>query len=205
MNIFGPSLIMAIKQLVVSGARAGRKPRLHPNGFVQFDLIPSGLARLHVWPAKPLEAQKTRHPIHDHQFDMHSIVLRGCLRNVLYEPRLLSPLEANLAKFPVFTLHSAETIGPRETILKPLSVHKYGLVEVSADDVEAGESYAMPKYVLHDSIPHGFVATLITKHRIDAGYKPVVAVPAGVQPDNDFRRDTTEENVLWRLIGRALE
>src|SRR5882672_5609107 len=62
-----------------------RRPRLHPNGFIQLDLTEDLSKRLHVWPDEPLQAQLTRHPIHDHSFDMKSEILAGCLANLIYE------------------------------------------------------------------------------------------------------------------------
>ena len=32
----------------------GLRPRLHPNGFIQFDVTPNGDIRFHVWPDEKL-------------------------------------------------------------------------------------------------------------------------------------------------------
>lgn len=185
----------------------GSKPRLHPNGFVQLDLIPNGDVRLHVWPDEPLQAQATRHPIHDHAFDMESVVLLGRMTNVLYTS---FPVEqvAFAGLFPFYVLHSVHSLGhdTTETILKPVSgtQNLVALHERRRVEVEAGQTYCMPAAVLHDSQPHGLTTTIMTKARFQRGYRPLVAVPLGVHPDNEFRR-ATDETKLLQVINKALE
>lgn len=206
MRIQHNTLKLIISELISKAARAGRKPVVHPNGFVQLNLDGPGDIRLHVWSprALPLPTQKTKHPIHDHNFDMESTIFRGCIRNYLYRAHVLP-----YACAPCYQLHSAQIVpGTADTILKKIDDKFYRLERTSADDYEMGESYAMPKHVLHQAIPHGLTATLVTKQRADASYRPIVAVPDGVQPDNDYRRGAIApegEQILWRLIGRAIE
>jgi hypothetical protein len=207
MRIAYPSLRLLILELISKAARAGRKPALHPNGFVQLNLDGAGDIRLHVWSprALPMPQQKTKHPIHDHNFDMHSTILRGCLRNYLYRA---VPMERYGP--PAYQLYRAIQIsGTSDTVLHKIDSGKYHRLEItSTNDYELGESYDMSKGVLHQAVPHGLTATLVTKAQADASYRPIVAVPDGVQPDNDYRRTAaTPESVqiLWRLIGRAIE
>lgn len=66
---------------------SGEVPRLHPNGFIQLNLNRAGTCRLHIWSPNitPDMVQKTRHPIHDHIFDMESTILLGSMENWVYE------------------------------------------------------------------------------------------------------------------------
>lgn len=190
---------------ILQGRRAGRRPRLHPNGFIQYDLDAACTARLHVWPAVPLQAQKTRHPIHDHVFDMQSTILAGRLRNVLYKALPLDDFAAECAQFETYRMYRATRITKDDTVLAPADEKLYAVVSTVSEDCEPGDTYSMQQGVLHDSVPDGLTCTLMYKLSTYTEYRPVVAVPASVKPDNDYRRETTNENELWRHIYLALE
>jgi hypothetical protein len=169
------------------------RPRLHPNGFIQLDL--NDIKRLHVWPDEPLQAQKTRHTIHNHVFDMASLVICGELTNLVYSDVY--------SESGAYILHQAESVNAVDTVLKPTDSR----VNLYADHVQtmrAGESYYLEAYRLHDSKPRGLTATIMTKVKKYGG-RPVIAVPADVAPDNDFRRETVDEKTLWRIIIKVLE
>lgn len=183
----------------------GRRPRLHPNGFIQIDLAKDGSERLHVWPAVPIPAQKTRHPIHDHSFDMESTVLCGNLCNVLYRALPLSDFEKELAQFTPYRMYRATRISKDDTVLAPADETFYAVVESMHENLEPGDTYYMQKGLLHDSVPRGLTATLMRKLDLSYEYRPIVAVPADIKPDNDFRRESVDEAELWRQIFIALE
>jgi hypothetical protein len=190
--------------LVLKAHEAGRQPRLHPNGFVQLDLTIDGRVRFHVWPETPIEAQATRHTIHDHNFDMESIVLRGKLRNLVYETAE-TPSEAYAPGAPIFAMHAVHSIGGADTILKPLPEMAYSPLKVlSGQQYETGQSYYLPAAVLHDTETTGLTATIMTKVNFKRDYRPRVAVPMGVKPDNAFRRQE-KQNWLYEIIAEALE
>ena len=92
-----------------------RKPRVHPNGFIQFDVIPGAL-RLNIWPDQPIPGHPGRiHPIHNHSFDLHSVVLVGALTNVTYSLRQERWIT------PTYVLHEARRISEHDSILVPTS------------------------------------------------------------------------------------
>jgi hypothetical protein len=172
----------------------GRRPRLHPNGFIQLDLTDNGSTRLHVWPDISLPAQKTSHPIHDHIFDMVSTVISGKLMNKMYE---------SVPGNPSHELHVAERINGNDTILAATGLRGQ-LHTKRVDMIQTGQSYFVPAHHLHETIHLGLAATLMTKTSTpERGDRPHVAVPIGVEPDNDFRRETIDEEVLWSIIERA--
>lgn len=158
--------------------------------------------RLHVWPDIELPAQKTRHPIHDHVFDMTSTVIRGQLVNKTYKFVGLG-YEDNPEDFSMYALHRAQHIGPEETVLTPVGGIGY-LRILSNELVKQDHSYALRHSVLHDSVPVGLTATIMHKHKGTIG-EPYVAVPFGVQPDNNYRREAIDEETLWSFIARTLE
>jgi hypothetical protein len=189
------------RQLVRKAKLDGHAPRLHPNGFVQLDVALN--TRLHVWPANILSAQKTRHPIHDHPFDLKSTILRGSITNVLYS---IEPCELRVAPEEEerrYVLHRVKTIGGNDTILEP-TAGQYFLRNIDVDRTNAGKYYRMAKYVLHDSFAITPCVTLMEKLNIDRDYRPLVAVPADIKPDNDFRR-ASNIDFLWHTIDNALE
>ena len=178
------------------------RPRLHPNGFIQLDLVEDKSLRLHVWPDSRLENQKTMHPIHDHSFDMDSTILTGCLTNLVYE---FQPSEYNAQ----VTLYQAQRLaGSQDTVLAPaklkLNTGYLCLLGSFSKLYMPSAKYTLRKRLLHDSIAHGLTATLMKKTNVST-YSPLIAVPAGVVPDNDYSREDIQEEVLWHFIKKALD
>ncbi len=171
-------------------------PRVHPNGFIQLDL--SDILRLHVWhPGLPYR-QKTYHPVHDHVFDFTSYVYSGRLVHVAYD--------AVLNASSTHVLWTAECIGPNESVLRP-TADRVRLVQVNARAVQPGEEYFFAAHEFHETLSNEPTLTIIRKNgaTIYQGNDdvPSIAVPFGVEPDNDFRRDNVDVDTLWKLIEEA--
>lgn len=185
--------------------RAGSfRPRLHPNGFIQLDLTADLSKRLHVWPDENIQAQKTRHPIHDHSFAMESTVLTGCLTNLTYE------FQTSAYNIQTTLYHAKRFADSQDTVLTPClraadgsSITGY-LRFLKGDVYFPGSTYRLDRRILHDSIPHGLTATVMTKTFVSE-YSPLIAMPKGIEPDNDYRRQTIDEEILWSFIKRALD
>ncbi len=176
-----------------------RKPRLHPNGFIQLDLKSDSSVRLHIWPSSLPKAQKTNHPIHDHVFDMSSTVLQGELQNINYT---FTPVKEKVLFKTEYKLFQALPIGKtKNTKLVPSPMPSGILKETRNGYVCSGEEYKIPKGVLHLSVPvTSLVATVMLKENIDKG-SPYVAIPVGVEPDNDFKRESVPLDILWKEIA----
>lgn len=179
---------------------SGRKPRVHPNGFVQFDTIP-GEERLHVWPASGfINSNGARmHPVHNHSYDIESEVLCGCVTNLTY---------LFIAKKPTtHQLHRATRTTGHDSVLVPMIGESEGhLVSWTSHTYLPGDSYKLDRDVLHDTLTHGLTATLMKIKNPDQTYGPLVAVPWYLQPNNDFKREevNVREEYLWHLIDEAL-
>jgi|SRR5271166_332402 len=184
--------------------RSGRIPRVHPNGFIQLDLNEEHSMRLHVWPLAELpNRQKTNHPIHDHSFDMTSMVLTGKLVNETLVFDVISMVGWTPHRtWPSYREYRGVKIGSEETILEPTG--NYGLLSTAKrQHITTGQSYQVPAKTFHNSIAEGLTATLMSK--LDGQpYNPRVLVPVGVEPDNDFRREQTKPEILWEQIELAL-
>lgn len=178
----------------------GRRPRLHPNGFIQFDIIPSEL-RLNVWTPEPLRS-KSLHPIHNHSFDIASKVICGMLTNITY-----GFIPADYIEPFTTVLYQARRLeGSFDSVLEKIKdSNPYGFLRpLGIQSCNPGESYTMPRETLHDSIPHGLTATLMHSIKPNSSYGPIVALPFGVTPDNDHRREDIDERILWEQIDAAL-
>jgi hypothetical protein len=198
--------VAAVRKLIHEAYAAGRRPRVHPNGFIQLDLTADGWMHLHVWPDPPINSavlQKTRHTIHDHKFDMESTVLRGVLRNVTYEAVPFMAGSSGPAAYMLHRAYSNHVVGGTDTILKP-DPGIYRLRELACEQVNEGATYRIPAYIFHDSIVFGCVVTLMTKTAVHPDYLPRIAVPLGVVPDNTFSRHTMSHEKLHEIILRSL-
>jgi|SRR5271157_1905526 len=193
--------MISIKEIVSTDylKSLGRKPRVHPNGFIQFDVEP-GVLRLNIWPDQVIEGHPGRiHPIHNHSFDLHSVILVGALTNVTYSLRQEAWIK------PTHVLHQARRINEHDSVLEPVYSGAGALKVLKMDTYHPGQDYSLPREWLHDSLPHGLTMTLMWTADPSAVYSPLVAVPVGVPPMNNYKRDAFDENLLWGIIGQALE
>jgi len=178
----------------------GRRPRLHPNGFIQFDIMPN-VWRLNVWTPQALRS-KPLHPIHNHSFDIRSTIITGMLTNITYVFK-----SSGIGEPFTTVLHRATRLAGHDSMLTVVEdIPAFGELHFrDAVSCNPGESYTLPRNVLHDSIPHGLTATIMRVENPDPKYGPLVAVPAGIEPDNEHRREEYDEEILWTFIDAALE
>lgn len=181
----------------------GHQPRIHPNGFIQLDIIP-GKLRLNVWTSDGIFCGSRAHPIHNHSYDINSRILRGALTNLTYLDRWADRDAAT------HILHTAVKVPEtqNETILTPIPNGYARMVSQTAVTYAAGDGYVLEREVLHDSLPHGLTATLMTIIKPNAKYGPLVAVPVGVKPHNFHRRETDDKvtlNLMWDWIEQVGE
>jgi hypothetical protein len=202
------ALVAALKE------RGEGNPRIHPNGFIQLDLEPvedswdaskkrghSGATRrLHIWnpPMVTLPRQKTVNEIHDHVFDMHSLVLKGTLFQHMYY------FTVGLAEDPTHEIYRAVYDKASSSRLAPTGI-KGLLRHATHFPVHAGSDYTQPAFTLHNSeAPLGTVVTLMTKERVHEGDATVIC-PIDSPPDNDFdRASAAPAEDLWLAIEQSL-
>ncbi len=173
-------------------------PRVHPNGFIQLDL--DNELRLHVWHPRLPYRQRTYHPVHDHVFAFTSYLYSGRLVHVHYE---LWPSD-DATHF----MWQARAIGPEESVLEVHpSMEPVKLRPVRTKVLQPGDMYTFLAGEFHETLSNVPTLTIIRKigPTIHQGSKrqPSIAVPVGVRPDNDFRRDAVDLDVLWELIKEA--
>ena len=176
---------------------SGRVPRVHGNGFLQLDLNEDGTRRLHIWD-EGLPKQVVATPIHDHVFSLRSRVLLGTL---IHEE--LTPVDAFHGSHKIYRAQRQE--GTQNTILVP----DEGEVNLSVEQrliLVAGSIYTFPAWKLHQTNHRELTVTLMDKINAPDTYgNPRVLVPVGSEPDNDFHRDSFDEEFLWSVVQKACE
>lgn len=179
----------------------GHAPRLHPNGFIALDL--DATHKLHVWLETPIRVRREAARIHDHVFAFVSRILAGVLNDVRYRIEAapdgthrvwLTPCKKGRCHVQESRNGLVLGGGP------PVRAHPTAAIAWSA-----GQTYEFPKETLHDSVPQGFVATLL---RItDFGDAPSARIlfPDGVEPGPYDRTpaDVRELRLAWEAIERA--
>lgn len=183
------------------------QPRMHPNGFIQLDLMldpESRIAtrRLHVWPdnSDDFPKQVVRTSIHDHKFDMSSEILVGELRQIRYS----FSLEWEMLEGPTHQIYMARYNQRSDSTLEPTGAI-CRLASMSEEVYEPGEVYEQDAATFHDTECAGLTATLMTKVQEYEFHQPRVMVPLGSSPDNDFKRDNVDVDMLWDKIDEAME
>lgn len=172
-----------------------KQPRMHPNGFIQLDLAEG--VRLHIWAHdESLPRQATVNTVHDHIFEMKSHVLIGQMVNKTYR---FEPYELGDHQ-----IYRASYRAQADSVLEPTGIYG-GLAVWHEQPVHAGQGYDFDAFEFHDTITHGFTATLMKKTRVFDGCVPRVICPRGQDPDNDFVRTDVHVDALWEHVGRVIE
>lgn len=189
----GRPLLPSLTELKTLG-----EPRVHPNGFIQLDL--SDEQRLHVWHPDLPYRQKSFHPVHNHVFSFTSHIFSGRLVHVVYDLRL--------EPGGPYRLYRAECIGPEESVLTPLTGGAEMRLDVAYWEIlQPGHTYRFRASLFHETLANEPTLTIMQKHGPtmyqDNALKPSIVVPVGVVPDNEFRRDAVDTDVLWDLIRDA--
>ncbi len=180
----------------------GVKPRVHGNGFIQLDL--DNRNRLHVWGDPRIPKQEVSTPIHDHVFGFRSEIIVGRLINMVYK---FAP-----NPFGDYRVYESVVRKGEDTVLEGTPEHGRLYVEysqmMSVDGISRGYDILLGQ--IHESIaPDGPTATIITKdaptRAQGASMAPRVFIPIHLRPDNNFRRDSCDEKMLWQIISDVLE
>lgn len=177
-------------QLVKRLRTEGVKPRVHGNGFIQLDLVPGGVVRLHVW-HQELPRQAVDTGIHDHRFNFESLVLKGSMLSICYE--------AKPHPDGVYNVYRAVASTGEDTALVPMQ-QRVNAVVSNVTRCNAGETYSLAPGYLHRSEPiNGSCSTLMWKGTT-ATITPRVLCPVGLTPDAAFNRHAFDESMLWQFI-----
>jgi hypothetical protein len=174
----------------------GNRPRVHGNGFVQLDLTPS--RRLHVWGDPRVPRQSVPSTIHDHTFSFRSVVYRGQLAHRVIG--LYSDAKGAYSMYYAVTNHGEDTrlVKTRE---------RYDAIITREHLLKEGSTYSFRAGEFHETVAPWLCVTVIDKDGptlSQGGPNPNVLVPFGLEPDNNFDRYQTDDDLLWQIIFEAL-
>jgi hypothetical protein len=146
-------------------------PNWHPLGFIHTKLAEDDNAtyRLHIWPVNLTAIRPQEHKIHDHLFDVESIVLAGAVENIEYEAVTSSQPPTHRILRVEYLPH-----GPKiyEDSTSCLLEHRGSKV------ISSTERYKIERHTLHETsrISNETAVTFIRTSR-SSNYHPRVIVP----------------------------
>jgi hypothetical protein len=183
--------------LMIDQARArGARPRVHPNGFLQLNLVESGNLRLHIWHPE-LPKQSVRTSVHDHVFHMRSTIEVGVLQQVRFTYTLEHSGD------PTAEIYMAEYTAKSDSTLHPTGV-QVALATREDQFITVDGTYEQPPFTFHDSVPCTDIVVTVMEKVAKFEGNPRVIVPIGCAPDNSFHREDADEELLWKIIDEAL-
>jgi len=153
--------------------------RHHGAGMIQGYITPC--LRVHVWhPSLVLPGMYDAGVIHDHRFDLESVLLVGSMVNREY---VTSP--AGQTEFDLFEVNCGKAKSGDDPML-------VGHMRADALDclVHEGECYTFPRGCFHMSIPqheHDEVVVSLMKKSDEQEVKARLLVPVGMKPVHAFK------------------
>src|SRR5229473_8133591 len=127
----------------------------HPLGFMRLKLAstPQGTLRIHIWPAKDREFQSPLWNIHDHLFDVHSLILCGALENRRFAVRSDDTRATNR----LYRVSYGENHSHLQATANSVSCR-----QLSSDQYSALDSYEISRGEFHASVvKEGILAATI--------------------------------------------
>lgn len=173
----------------------GADPRVHGNGFIQFDL--TGGRRMHVWGDPRIPRQTVPSQIHDHTFSFTSQIMVGQI--VHREIGLWANYEGAYDAYRPVTNEGEDT----RLVKFPM---RYNATIRSEQLFKEGDTYTFEAYKFHETVAPWVCVTVIEKDKSKTreGVPPTVLVPHGLEPDNSFNRYQEDTNKLWKIVWEAL-
>lgn len=174
--------------------KLGNEPRLHGNGFIQLDLTAS--SRLHVWPSPNIQPQKVSTQIHDHRFELFSMILCGALIHTEYE--IVEDMNGR------YHVYHAKPRDREDTQIVRADDKNYSLKQTRWQWMEVNSRYTFPAYLFHETKACGLTATIMKKINSDSSYFPRILCHRTEEPDNEYNRYQVDPKDLWPTIEEAL-
>jgi hypothetical protein len=173
--------------------------KTHPLGFYAINLGSNHKnvnLRLHIWNGD-LAPQNQNLMIHNHVFNMKSLVIIGQLTNVIYE------INGDKNGTPCFTYNTS--YNKTQSLLTKVCSKSY-LSEKRCHDVMSGEYYSLDKDLYHESIlkDDNYTATLL-RTELNETLNPIVISKEDLGDKIVFNRTSMELNVGINLIDELFE
>lgn len=173
--------------------------KVHPLGFYVFILGKTNdesIIRLHIWDGT-LQKQNSELEIHNHIFNMTSLILFGSLINQSYDVNESSNAEGFLYEVDYINNNS---------ILKKVK-NNIALIVLGSEKIKTDEFYTIKKSLFHNTyIEEKYVATIL-KTEIDINKKPLLYSKIDFDDSKiEFKRETVGNNkkinILEHLVSK---
>lgn len=174
-----------------------RTARVHPLGFVYFDLgtLDRHRYRLHIWSPSHRSLQSVNAMVHDHIFGIRSRCMLGTLQNDTY---LATP--SPKGRYHLHTVQYEEDTSQMTNTRESWSASVAESVLLSS-----GESYTLDAGVFHFTkiLDGEFCATaLITTYGDEPG-QPRVLIPKGSAPDGVYHRRSLRREASLSVVAEV--
>ncbi|WP_048707420.1 hypothetical protein [Microvirga massiliensis] len=164
------------------GSLLNTEVRRHPLGFLYAsEVVSNGMSlRYHLWPEGwHVPATQTASEIHDHVYELNSLVLRGALRHETFEAVAAQDGDHELLEVAYSAEESSVLRTGARVVLRPLADEIHGV----------GTAYRLPPGVIHRaSALAAPAATLVLTVAQPAAPAPRVFIPVGHEAPQPFAR-----------------
>lgn len=175
------------------------KPRVHGNGFIQLDLGSNPDRRLHIWGHPAIPKQRVSTELHNHRFSYKSTILVGDIVHETYDLHKPNVEAGEGYDYGIYECRAAEG---EDT--KLVHTGRYTCAHLVTERAYIqGDVYGHSAGLYHRVVPIEPSATLMTKTEV-FDLKPTVLVPRTQRPDNDFDRNSFDEEELWDIVEEVL-
>ncbi|GAA3628147.1 hypothetical protein [Flavivirga jejuensis] len=142
----------------------------HPLGFIYIKLIQGKKNdyRLHIWPKETRSSNKTKHPIHNHIYNIESLVVSGKVGCEAY-----SIEKKTISKTKLYKVHYSKSGSKLVSTNESVNIEKKNISWTNT-----GNTYIIEKGDYHQSVveQNTFAATVVKNYNKSDNIKPTVIV-----------------------------
>ena len=175
--------------------------RVHGNGFIQAELADG--SKLHIW-TKDCPRQEVPTLIHNHTSGFSSTILAGILRNEEYT---LEKAKHATGDIEIYEMYEAVKRKKKDTKLEPMGKQRY-ISYKRKFYFAPGTTYQFPGTVdlFHATYPESDIVVTRVARWEEEDRNPIVLVPVGEEPDNNFDRYEHQEygEEVYERVKRML-
>jgi len=195
---FYNSLLSVLKRLVGSRETSAL---WHPLGFVILTLQDWNLKdrlRIHIWTDTIRKYNQDRNWIHNHEYDIISLVLMGNIINERYQQVIKTDKES----LPIYNVFHYEN----NSDLK-ITGNYCGLEFLSRDEVKKGEVYSISKGEFHlsETLPTEITSTIVLNTDKQLESPSIIGLRSKEDKVFAFKREACDRALLDRLIIRLVD
>jgi hypothetical protein len=154
--------------------------------------------RFHLWPAGIKPVQGMPAPLHTHDRVVESRILRGRLRNVLYD--IVEVAEGGLPEYEV--VHGEDKYNPKNQNRLVKTGRRYAPTRRELEDLSLGESYSVPAHVFHEAVvpDDETTCTIVRMHAAAPGRAKILGTD-GYPDELEFTRFSKPGIEVMPYIG----